>query len=408
VNCRSCGTEIADKALICYRCGTATTEAKYKPASLPQQRRSSLSLLVSVIAIILLALPVIGTRLGTADASTASKSTTGRQAYDLLTTGFGAGFNGPVPIVVDQAADPGASQKIYTAAQKLPKSMAAFVQKPIYNKSKDVGLVVISPATKPQDKETDDLISKLRDHTVPDALAGSGAHAYVSGQNAAFIDISNRIYERAPWFLLYIIGVTVIVLSMAFRSLVIAFKAAITTLISATIGFAVLTAVFKMGHGLNLIGLDRTGPIESFVPPIAFAILFGLSMDYEVFLMSRIREEHIHGKVTRDAVRDGVAAIGRVVFAAAIIMSAVFFAFMLAPDRVSKEFGLLLAVAILCDALIMRLTVVPALLTQLGEKSWYIPRWLDKVLPNITIEPPTERSETVTPPAGAPRPATES
>ena len=172
---------------------------------------------------------------------------------------------------------------------------------------------------------------------MPKALGDSEARAYVSGQNAAFIDISNRIYERAPWFLLYIIGVTVIVLSMAFRSLVIAFKAAITTLISATIGFAVLTAVFKMGHGLNLIGLDRTGPIESFVPPIAFAILFGLSMDYEVFLMSRIREEHIHGKVTRDAVRDGVAAIGRVVFAAAIIMSAVFFAFMLAPDRIRRS-----------------------------------------------------------------------
>src|SRR4029079_13533968 len=150
----------------------------------------------------------------------------------------------------------------------------------------------------------------------------------------------NRIYERAPWFLLYIIGVTVIVLSMAFRSLVIAFKAAITTLISATIGFAVLTAVFKMGHGLNLIGLDRTGPIESFVPPIAFAILFGLSMDYEVFLMSRVREEHVHGKVTFQAVRDGVPGVGRVIMAAAFVMSIVFFAFILTPDRVSKEFGL--------------------------------------------------------------------
>jgi len=371
--------------------------------------RHSGALLIGAIALLLLlAIPVLGTRLGTADASTASKSTTGRQAYDLLTTGFGAGFNGPIPIVVDQGSDKQAAQRVYLAARQLPKSSAAFVQKPIYNKGKGVALVVISPATKPQDAKTDDLINTLRTVTVPKALGDSEARAYVSGQNAAFIDISNRIYDRAPWFLLYIIGVTVIVLSMAFRSLVIAFKAAITTLISATIGFAVLTAVFKMGHGLNLIGLDRTGPIESFVPPIAFAILFGLSMDYEVFLMSRIREEHIHGKVTRDAVRDGVAAIGRVVFAAAIIMSAVFFAFMLAPDRVSKEFGLLLAVAILCDALIMRLTVVPALLTQLGEKSWYIPRWLDKVLPNITIEPPTERSETVTPPAGAPRPATES
>ena len=370
-------------------------------------RHSGALLIGAIVLLLLLALPVLGTRLGTADASTASKSTTGRQAYDLLTTGFGAGFNGPIPIVVDQGSDKQAAQRVYLAARQLPKSSAAFVQKPIYNKGKDVALVVISPATKPQDAKTDDLIDTLRTVTVPKALGDSEARAYVSGQNAAFIDISNRIYERAPWFLLYIIGVTVIVLSMAFRSLVIAFKAAITTLISATIGFAVLTAVFKMGHGLNLIGLDRTGPIESFVPPIAFAILFGLSMDYEVFLMSRIREEHIHGKVTRDAVRDGVAAIGRVVFAAAIIMSAVFFAFMLAPDRISKEFGLLLAVAILCDALIMRLTVVPALLTQLGEKSWYIPRWLDKVLPNITIEPPTERPVAVTPPTGAPRPATE-
>jgi RND superfamily putative drug exporter len=353
-------------------------------------RRSSVLLAGAIVLLIIMALPVLGTRLGTADASTASKSTTGRQAYDLLTTGFGAGFNGPIPIVVDQGSDTGAAQKVYLAAKRLPKSAAAFVQKPIYNKSKDVALVVISPATKPQDAKTDDLISRLRNHTVPEALAGTQAHAYVSGQNAAFIDISNRIYSRAPWFLLYIIGVTFLVLSMAFRSVVVAIKAAITTLISATVGFAILTLVFKMGHGLNLIGLDRTGPIESFVPPIAFAILFGLSMDYEVFLMSRIREEHIHGKRTSDAVRDGVGAIGRVVFAAAIIMSAVFIAFMLAPDRISKEFGLLLAVAILTDALIMRLTVVPALLAVLGEKSWYMPRWLDKVLPNLTIEPPTE------------------
>ncbi len=228
----------------------------------------------------------------------------------------------------------------------------------------------------------------------------------MSGQNAAFIDISNRIYDRAPWFLLYIIGVTFLVLSMAFRSIVVALKAAITTLISATVGFGVLTLFVKMGHGLTLIGLDRTGPIESFVPPIAFAILFGLSMDYEVFLMSRIREEHIHGKDTKHAVSDGVGAIGRVVFAAAVIMSAVFIAFLLTPDRVSKEFGLLLAVAILTDALIMRLTVVPALLSLLGEKSWYMPRWLDKLLPNLTIEPPTEQ-QTANRPGVAATPATE-
>jgi RND superfamily putative drug exporter len=146
-----------------------------------------------------------------------------------------------------------------------------------------------------------------------------------------------------------------------------------------------------MGNGLGLIGLDQTGPIESFVPPIAFAILFGLSMDYEVFLMSRIREEHVHGAETRTAVVDGVAGVGRVIVAAALIMSSVFFAFLISPDRVSKEFGLFLGVAILVDALLVRMTLVPALLALLRERSWWIPGWLDRILPNLTIEPPVER-----------------
>ena len=163
-------------------------------------------------------------------------------------------------------------------------------------------------------------------------------------------------------------------MAMAFRSLVVAIKAAVTTLASAVVGFAVLTLVIQLGHGMGVIGLDRTGPIESFVPPIAFAILFGLSMDYEVFLMSRIREEHVHGSSTFQSVRDGMAGVGRVIVAAALIMSAVFFAFLLNPDRVSKEFGLLLGVAILTDALIIRLTLVPALLSLLGDRSWTIPR----------------------------------
>jgi RND superfamily putative drug exporter len=348
-------------------------------------------LLVSGIVLLILAAPVLGTRLGIADSSTAPKNSTTRKAYDLLAKGFGAGFNGPIPIVVVQNSDSQAAQKVYDAAKTLPKAQVAFVQAPILNDKKDVGLVMISPATAPQAAATDTLINRLRNATVPGALNGSTAKAYVSGQNAAFIDIGDRIYSRAPWFLLYIIGVTFIVLAMAFRSVVIAIKAAITTLISAIVGFGVLTWVMKMGNGLSLIGLDRTGPIESFVPPIAFAILFGLSMDYEVFLMSRIREEHIHGKATIPAVRSGVAAIGRVVFAAAIIMSSVFFAFLLTPDRVSKEFGLLLAVSILVDALIMRLTVVPALLALLGERSWAMPVWLDRILPKLTIEPPTEQ-----------------
>jgi RND superfamily putative drug exporter len=248
--------------------------------------------------------------------------------------------------------------------------------------------VFVTPASAPQDEATDKLVDRLRNDVVPAATGGSDAVAYVSGLTAAFKDIAERIMERLPLFLLYIIGVTFIVLAMAFRSIVISLTAAITTILSAFVGFGVLTLVVQEGHLMGLTGLDRTGPIETFVPPIAFAILFGLSMDYMVFLMSRIREEHVHGLRTREAVEHGIAAIGRVVVAAAVIMGTVFAAFILTADRISKEFGLLLAVAILADALIVRMTLVPAFLTMLGEKSWYIPRWLDRFLPDITIEPP--------------------
>ncbi len=208
--------------------------------------------------------------------------------------------------------------------------------------------------------------------------------------------------ERLPLFLLYIIGVTFIVLAMAFRSIVISLTAAFTTILSAFVGFGVLTLVIQEGYLMELTGLDRTGPIETFVPPIAFAIMFGLSMDYMVFLMSRIREEHVHGLKTREAVEHGIAAIGRVIVAAALIMGTVFAAFILTSDRISKEFGLLLAVAILTDALIVKMTLVPSFLTLMGEKSWYIPRWLDRILPNITIEPPHDGEAA---PTGARRPA---
>src|SRR5215208_6479258 len=240
---------------------------------------------------------------------------------------------------------------------------------------------------------------------VPAATRGGDAVAYVSGQTAAFKDIADRIIERMPYFLLYIIGVTFIVLAMAFRSIVISITAAVTTIISAFVGFGVLTLVVQEGHLLGLTGLDVKGPIETFVPPIAFAILFGLSMDYMVFLMSRIREEHVHGLSTREAVEHGIAAIGRVIVAAALIMGTVFAAFILTADRISKEFGILLAIAILTDALVVRMTLVPAFLTLMGEKAWYMPRWLDRVLPRLTIEPPHDGQAPVAPVAERPAPA---
>jgi len=330
-------------------------------------------------------------QLGAADQGTESTKQTSRRAYDLLAEGFGPGFNGPIPIVVDVRGDKQAPQRIYDGV--VGTKDVASVAKPQFNKEKTVAIVFVTPATSPQDVATGSLVTRLRNEVVPKATEGGPALAYVSGQTAAFKDIADQILSRMPVFLLYIIGVTFLLLTMAFRSVVIAVTAALTTILSAFIGFGVLGLVVQQGYLLGLTGLDKTGPIETFVPPIAFAILFGLSMDYMVFLMSRIREEHVHGLETRSAIEHGISAIGRVIVAAALIMGTVFAAFILSADRIPKEFGLLLAVAILTDALVVRMTLVPAFLALLGEKSWYIPRWLDRLLPNLTIEPPHDRDE---------------
>ncbi|HYZ19601.1 MAG TPA: MMPL family transporter, partial [Gaiellaceae bacterium] len=341
-------------------------------------------------------------RLGASDQGTQPKEQTARRAYDLLAEGFGPGFNGPIPIVVDVNGDQQAPQKIYDRVQGLEGVASA--REPQFNDEKTVAIVFVTPDSAPQDEATDKLVDRLRDDVVPAATEGGNAVAYVSGLTAAFKDIAERIMERLPLFLLYIIGVTFIVLAMAFRSIVISLTAAITTILSAFVGFGVLTLVVQEGHLMGLTGLDRTGPIETFVPPIAFAILFGLSMDYMVFLMSRIREEHVHGLPTRPAVEHGIAAIGRVVVAAAVIMGTVFAAFILTADRISKEFGLLLAIAILTDALIVRMTLVPAFLTLLQERAWYIPRWLDRLLPNVTIESPHDDERRAAPGVEQPAP----
>ena len=354
-----------------------------------------------LVVIVALAATSALVRLGASDQGTQPTEQTARRAYDLLAEGFGPGFNGPIPIVVDVNGDPQAPQRIYDGVRNLDGVASA--GQPQLNEEGTVGIVFVTPDSAPQDEETDQLVDRLRDEVIPAATQGGDAVAYVSGLTAAFTDIAERIMERLPIFLLYVIGVTFLLLAMAFRSIVISLTAAITTILSAFVGFGVLTLVIQEGHLLGLTGLDRTGPIETFVPPIAFAILFGLSMDYMVFLMSRIREEHVHGLPTRAAVEHGIAAIGRVIVAAALIMGTVFAAFIVTADRISKEFGLLLSVAILTDALIVRMTLVPAFLTLLGERSWYIPRWLNRVLPGLTIEPPQDG--TVPTRSGAERPA---
>ncbi len=352
-------------------------------------KRPLLFTLAPLAIMLALAAPVLSIQLGAADAGTAPKDTTQRVAYDWLAKGFGPGFNGPLIVVVDTKGDMAAADNIDAAIAELPN--VAFVTPPIPNPAKDTAIITVYAKSAPQDTATGDLVRTLRSTTIPAAVQGTPAVAYVGGSTAAFDDIATQIFSRIPIFLLFVVGITVLILTMAFRSVVIAAKAALTTILSCAASFGILTLVFQKGYGASLIGLDKTGPIESFLPVIVFALIFGLSMDYEVFLVSRIREAYIGGDTPRAAVTDGVATIGRVIVAAALIMSAVFFAFLTGVDRTIKEFGLGLGMAIVLDAFLIRLTLVPAFMYLLDEKAWYIPRWLDKILPRLTVEAPEEK-----------------
>jgi RND superfamily putative drug exporter len=342
----------------------------------------------ALVLLLVMIAPVFTVHLGSSDAGSGPKDSTARQAYDLLAKGFGAGFNGPLVVVVDTKGDPSVDTKLETAFKATPG--VASVTPPLTNPQGNTSRILVFPSTSPQSQATSDLVHHLRDTVVPASIGDSGARAYVGGETAAFDDIAEHIFSKLPLFLLVVLGITFLVLAMAFRSIVIAFKAAIATLLSSLAAFGVLVLVFQHGVGLPLIGLDRTGPIESFLPVIVFAILFGLSMDYEVFLVSRIREEYTHGDTPREAIRHGMSAIGRVIVAAATIMATVFFAFLIGDDRTIKEFGIALGVAIITDAFVVRLTLVPAVMHLLNYAAWYMPKWLDKLLPRITIEPPPD------------------
>jgi RND superfamily putative drug exporter len=351
--------------------------------------------LAALSVIVLLALPATDQRLGTADAGTNPQDTTTRQAYDLLAEGFGPGFNGPLLVAVDQSGDPQATEKVASAIAQDPG--VATVVTPMVNEAGDTAQIPVVLTSSPQSAETADTLHRLRDDVIPQALDGSSAEAYVGGATASYEDIASQIDSRMAWFLLYIVGITCLILTMAFRSIVIAVKAAFTTMLSAAAAFGALTAVFEWGWFGEAIGLDVTGPTESFIPMLVLSILFGLSMDYEVFLVSRIREEYVHTDDARGAVRTGVGAIGKVIVAAGIIMGVVFWAFVLGDDRTVKAFGVGLGVAILVDALIVRMVLVPAVMHLLGHRAWYLPRWLDRALPSLTIEPAEEENEVESP-----------
>ncbi|MFJ6658888.1 MMPL family transporter [Streptomyces sp. NPDC091377] len=345
------------------------------------QRRPLPALLATVIALLALSAPALGMRLGFADAGNDPTTTTGRQAYDLLADGFGPGFNGPLVVVVDGGTADAAAQVRTTLADT--EGIAA-VSPPLPTRDSAVSTLIAYPDTEPQDEGTTDLVHRLRDAVLPGLEERTDATCLVGGSTAATQDFSDAVSARMPLFVALVVGLSALLLMVVFRSLLIPLKAALLNLLSISAALGAITLVFQHGW----FGVEP-GPIEAFIPVMIFAIVFGLSMDYEVFLVSRIHEEWEHTKDHAGAVREGLAATGRVITAAAAIMIVVFAAFVLSPSRMLQQFGLGLAVAVLLDAVLIRCLIVPAVMQLLGTRAWWLPRPLGRLVPKVALERPS-------------------
>jgi RND superfamily putative drug exporter len=350
------------------------------------QRRPWPAAIVATVLLLALAYPALDMRLGFPDAGNDPPDTMTRQAYDLNTEGFGPGTNGPLIIAAD-LPDAGASGEIEGLANQLRnEDGVAFVADPQINEAGDAAILTVIPAGSPQDAATEALVERIRADVVPEALGGTGITAEVGGVTAALEDQSDFITDRMPLFIAGVVGLSFLLLLVAFHSPLISLKASIMNLLSVGAAYGVMTLVAKGGTVGELIGIDHEVPIAPFMPVMMFAILFGLSMDYEVFLISRIREEYLKDGDTRRAVADGLAKTARVITAAAAIMVVVFLAFLAAPDVFLKLFGIGLASAIFLDATLVRMVLVPAVMQILGKANWWIPNWLEKILPQLDVE----------------------
>ncbi len=345
------------------------------------------SALGAVALLVLLALPVFGLRLGFSDEGNYAEETTTRKAYDLLAEGFGPGFNGSMMVVSEVPAGTGDAtlQRVTDALAATPG--VAFAGEPVLNDPDNptAALWRVVPSTAPQDEETTRLVERLRDDVLPPVTTDSGLDVSVTGTVPILVDFSSYMTARMPVFFAAVLGLSFLLLMTVFRSVLVPLKAVIMNLLSLGAAFGVVVAIFQWGWGASILNLDQA-PIEPFVPMMLFAIVFGLSMDYEVFLLSRIREEWKRTGDSRLSVADGLAATARVITAAALIMVFVFGSFLLENDRVIKLFGIGLAGAVLLDATIVRLLLVPATMELLGDKNWWLPKWLDRILPNVAVE----------------------
>jgi len=341
--------------------------------------------IVATLILAVLTAPALSLRLGTSDAGSDPRSTTTRNAYDLLATGFGAGFNGPLLLVARVPADRGARDLAGVSAAVRATDGVAAVAPPRFNAARDAATIAVYPATAPDSEATDRLVQRLRERVVPPAARQAGLDVYVGGITAAYIDLADTFAAKLPLFIGVVVLLSALLLLLVFRSWLIPLQAAFMNLLSIGASLGLVVAVFQHGW-LGGIGGIEPGPVEAFLPVMLFAIVFGLSMDYEVFLVARIREEWSHHRDSSRAVAEGLAATGRVITAAATIMVLVFGSFMLGNERVIQLFGLGLASAVFLDAFLIRVLLLPAVLDLCGDATWRLPAWLDRLLPNVSIE----------------------
>ncbi|MFJ4906255.1 MMPL family transporter [Streptomyces sp. NPDC093249] len=343
---------------------------------------------VAAVVMAVLALPTLSLHLGTSDQGNNPATATTRKAYDLLAEGFGPGVNGPLTLV---AGLDGADDRL--ALDRLPAVLAdtrgvASVSPVTYNGSGDTAVLTVVPDSSPQSRQTSELVDRLRADVLPKTEAGTSLEVNVGGVTASYDDFAEIIVGKLPLFVGVVIALGCLLLLLAFRSIGIPLKAAAMNIAAVAAAFGIVVAIFQWGWGSELLGLGSAGPIEPFLPVIMVSVLFGLSMDYQVFLVSRMYEEWLETGDNRRAVRVGLAETGRVINSAAVIMISVFLAFVLSGDRVIAMFGIALAAAVALDAFVLRTLLVPALMHLLGGANWWLPRRLDRLLPRISIEPP--------------------
>ncbi|CAL9443059.1 MMPL family transporter [Streptomyces sp. NPDC057362] len=356
------------------------------------ERRPKLLGALALVVITVLALPTLGLRLGTSDQGNDPRGTTTRQAYDLLADGFGPGVNGPLTLVTEvRGAEDRLALDNLDATLRTTEGVSS-VTPVMYNSGGDAAHLTVVPESAPQSQQTSDLVERLRSEVLPRAEAGTALDVHVGGVTAGYDDFADVIVGKLPLFVGVVIGLGCLLLLLAFRSVGIPLKAAAMNVAAVAAAFGVVVAIFQWGWGSELLGLGSAGPIEPFLPVIMVSVLFGLSMDYQVFLVSRMYEEWLETGDNRRAVRVGLAETGRVINSAAVIMISVFLAFVLSGDRVIAMFGIALAAAVALDAFVLRTLLVPALMHLLGRANWWLPRRLDALLPRISIEPPECRA----------------